>query len=113
MGMGINGHKCLACDSNFNTMWSSITMQFWDGKCPFCASKNVENLPLVVDSDAAPKGPPKFSSHFLDSFLETIERSGIDEKRAAECKKWLPEYADRIDAVTLKGEAAPRGLFSD
>lgn len=111
--MGINGHKCLDCDSNFNTMWSSITMQFWDGKCPICSSKNVVNLPLVVDAQASPKGLPKFNTYFLDKFLETIEQSGVDRKLAENYKKWLPEYADRIDAVTLKDSVSPRGLFSN
>jgi hypothetical protein len=113
MGMGINGHHCNECDSNFNTMWSSITMQFWDGKCPFCSSENVARLPLVVDVDGAPKGKPKFLSHYLDRLLETIQATGLNEKTAAEYKKWLPEYAEKIDAVILKDENVPKGLFAD
>ena len=39
MGMGIVGHRCLKCGLNFNSMWCSVTMQFWDGKCPGCGVK--------------------------------------------------------------------------
>jgi Zn finger protein HypA/HybF involved in hydrogenase expression len=41
MGLGFNKHKCSECELEFNSMWNSVTMEFWDGRCPSCRSTDV------------------------------------------------------------------------
>lgn len=48
MGMGFNGHRCNACQIEWNTIWSSVTMQFPKYECPKCHSKDIIKLKHIV-----------------------------------------------------------------
>ena len=51
MGFGVDGHKCKKCGLNFNSAWNSVTMDFWDGKCPECSSTEHESLPAPIEGE--------------------------------------------------------------
>jgi len=63
MGMGFNGHRCEKCRIEWNTMWSSVTMQFPKYECPKCGSKDIQTLKHIVPF-AIPKPGQGMNEHY-------------------------------------------------